>query len=48
MDRILSEEQALIPLYYDETLDFVQHNIVGLSPNALNLLNLKTVKKIDQ
>ncbi|MBU6204989.1 MAG: ABC transporter substrate-binding protein [Bacteroidetes bacterium] len=45
MDRILSEEQALIPLYYDETLDFVQHNIVGLSPNALNLLTLKMVKK---
>jgi peptide/nickel transport system substrate-binding protein len=45
MDALLIQEQPLIPLYYDEVLDFVQNNIEGFSPNALNLLQLKHVRK---
>lgn len=45
MDKLLKDEQPLIPLYYDEVLDFVQNNISGFRPNALNLLQLKYVLK---
>jgi peptide/nickel transport system substrate-binding protein len=45
MDQLLMQQQPLIPLYYDEILDFVQNNISGFSPNALNLLSLKSVNK---
>lgn len=45
MDKLLKEQQPLIPIYYDEVLDFVQNNISGFRPNALNLLQLKYVRK---
>lgn len=45
MDRILIEEAPVVVLYYDQVLRFVQNNIEGLGSNAMNLLNLKTVKK---
>ncbi len=45
MDQLLMQQQPLIPLYYDEILDFVQNNISGFNPNALNLLSLKRVDK---
>lgn len=43
MDRIIVEEAPVVPLFYDEVLRFSQKNIKGLTPNAMNLLNLKTV-----
>ncbi len=44
MDRIIIEEAPVVPLYYDEVLRFSQKNVEGLTPNALNLLNLKRVR----
>ncbi|HWB63094.1 MAG TPA: ABC transporter substrate-binding protein, partial [Chitinophagales bacterium] len=43
MGQIIIAEAPVVPLYYDEVLRFSQKNITGLTPNALNLLNLKTV-----
>lgn len=43
MDKIIIEEAPVIPLFYDEVLRFSQNNIKGLTPNALNLLNLKAI-----
>jgi oligopeptide transport system substrate-binding protein len=44
MENIIIENAPVVPLYYDEVLRFSQKNVKGLTPNALNLLNLKTVK----
>lgn len=43
MDSLLIEEAPIVPLYYDEALRFTQKNVHGLSPNPMNLLNLKAV-----
>ena len=43
MERIIIEEAPVVPLYYDEVLRFSQKNVEGLTPNGLNLLNLKKV-----
>ncbi|NND77893.1 MAG: ABC transporter substrate-binding protein [Flavobacteriales bacterium] len=45
MDSILSEEAPVIPLFYDEVIRFVSKDISGLNSNAMNLLDLKRVKK---
>ena len=45
MDSILVSERSIIPLYYDEVIDFVQPNVKGFAPNALNLFILKNVIK---
>lgn len=45
MDRLLMEDAPVIVLYYDQVLRFTGRSIDGLGCNALNLLNLKTVKK---
>ena len=45
MDRMIIEDAPIIPLYYDEVIRLVSHKINGLGNNAMNLLNLKTVKK---
>ncbi|MFN8288309.1 MAG: ABC transporter substrate-binding protein [Chitinophagales bacterium] len=44
MERIIIEEAPIVPLYYDEVLRLSQKNVSGLSPNALNILNLKRVQ----
>lgn len=44
MDSIIIAEAPIVPLYYDEVLRFSQKNVSGLTPNALNLLNLKRVR----
>ena len=44
MEQIIIEQAPVVPLYYDEVLRFSQNNIEGLTPNALNLLQLKRVK----
>lgn len=46
MDSIIVEEAPVIPLFYDEVVRLVRHNITGLSTNPMNLLNLKQVRKI--
>ena len=44
MEQIIIDESPVVPLFYDEVLRFSQKNIEGLTPNALNLLNLKRVR----
>lgn len=45
MDRLLMDEAPVVVLFYDEVLRFSHKNIIDLGSNALNLLNLKQVRK---
>lgn len=45
MDQILMENAVVVPLYYDKVLRFSHKNISGFDTNAMNLLDLKRVKK---
>lgn len=45
MNNFVTEESPVVILFYDEVLRFVQKNVKGLEPNALNLLVLKNVRK---
>ncbi|MCX6295680.1 MAG: ABC transporter substrate-binding protein [Bacteroidetes bacterium] len=45
MDQLLIDNAPVVPLYYDEVVRLVSNNISGLTTNAMNLLNLKKVKK---
>jgi peptide/nickel transport system substrate-binding protein len=45
MDRIIIADAVVVPLYYDEVVRFVHHNINGFESNPMNLLNLKYVSK---
>ena len=45
MDQIIINNAVIVPLYYDNILRFSQTNISGLESNAMNLLDLKRVKK---
>jgi oligopeptide transport system substrate-binding protein len=47
MERIIVSEAPVVPLYHDRVVRLVQNNITGLNVNAMNMLNLKNVKKID-
>jgi len=41
------DEAPVVPLYYDQVLRFYPKNIEGLEGNALNLLDLTYVRKLD-
>jgi peptide/nickel transport system substrate-binding protein len=45
MDQIIIDSAAIVPLYYDRVLRFVQNDINGFEANPMNMLKLKTVKK---
>ena len=45
MDMILMKHAVIVPLYYDRILRFTTKKIRGLNANAMNLLDLKRVKK---
>jgi oligopeptide transport system substrate-binding protein len=45
MDKMIVDDAPVVPLYYDQVVRLVSNNISNLSTNAMNLLNLKTVKK---
>jgi peptide/nickel transport system substrate-binding protein len=45
LDSIILQDAPVIPLFYDEVYRFAQKNITGLEPDALNMLQLKRVKK---
>jgi len=45
MDKIIIENAVVVPLYYDRVLRFTTNNISGLNSNAMNLLDLKRVRK---
>ena len=47
MDQQVMRDVPIIPLYYDEVMRLVQPNITGLSNNAMNLLDLKRVRKVN-
>jgi len=47
MDRILIEEAPVVFLFYDETAVFAKRSIEGLSRNAVNLLSVKRIEKVD-
>ncbi len=48
MDQILIDDAPVVPLYYDQIIRLVRHNISDLGTNPMNLLNLKQVKKVNQ
>ncbi len=45
MNRLIMDEAAVVPLFYDEVYRFSSKGTTGLGGNALNLLSLKNVKK---
>ncbi len=45
MDQLIITNAAIVPLYYDRVLRFSQKNIGGFESNAMNLLDLKRVRK---
>lgn len=45
MDQMIIDDAPIIPLYYDQVIRLVSHNIKDLTTNPMNLLNLKSVKK---
>lgn len=47
MDALINTETPVIPLFYDEVIRFTSKKVKGLGINSINLLNLKSVKKID-
>ncbi|NOX85442.1 MAG: ABC transporter substrate-binding protein [Chlorobi bacterium] len=46
MDSLVMTRSPVVILYYDQAVRFVQKNIEGMTGNPINLLNLKTVRKI--
>ena len=48
MNKINIDDAIVVPLYYDEVVLFVNKSLVGFQSNAMNLINLKTVKKISR
>ena len=45
MDKLIIESAVVVPLYYDRVLRFTNKNITGFESNAMNLLDLKRVRK---
>jgi peptide/nickel transport system substrate-binding protein len=45
MNRIIIEEAPVVVLYYDKVLRFISHQVTGLGTNAMNMLDLRTVRK---
>jgi len=45
MDSLVSNEAPVISLFYDEMLHFTQKNITGFRANALNIIDLRRVRK---
>ncbi|MFT4060977.1 MAG: ABC transporter substrate-binding protein [Edaphocola sp.] len=45
MDSLISAEAPVVPLFYDQILHFTQKNITGWNTNALNIIDLRRVRK---
>jgi len=45
MDKLIIDSAVVVPLYYDRVLRFTNKNISGFESNAMNLLDLKRVRK---
>jgi oligopeptide transport system substrate-binding protein len=48
LDRIIVQEAAVVPLYYDQVVRFVPESLSGLGSNPMNLLHLKNVHWSDK
>ena len=46
MDQVVMDQAPVVVLYYDQVLRFTQINIENLGSNAMNLLDLKRVRKL--
>jgi len=46
MEKLIMDDAAVVILYYDQVLRFVQNNITGMGSDPMNLLTLKHVKKL--
>lgn len=46
MDQLLIDDAPIVPLYYDQVVRLVGNKISNLSMNAMNMLNLKKVKRL--
>ena len=44
MDQMIIDSAAVVPLFYDEVVRFVQKDVKGLEPNPMNLLDLERVR----
>jgi len=44
-DQIVINDAPVVPLWYDEVIHLVQPNVTGFEANALNLLELRRIKK---
>ena len=47
MDSILIDQAPIVPLYYDQVIRFSQKNVQGLGINPLDMLDLRTVFKVE-
>lgn len=45
LDSIAMAQAPVVPLYYDRLLHFTQNNIIGLTSNPMNVIDLKRVIK---
>ena len=43
MEEIIIDECVVVPLYYDQVVNYVQPFISGIRPNAMNILDLRRV-----
>ncbi len=44
MDQMVIDDAPVMPIWYDMAIHFVQPQVTGLMPNALNLLELRRVR----
>ena len=47
LDQQLINKVPFILLYYDEVLRFINPNVVGMTPNPVNMLDLRHVRKVN-
>lgn len=45
MDSLAMSKAPLIPLFYDRLLHFTQNNVQGMHSNAMNIIDVKRVRK---
>lgn len=48
MDSLVMAHAPVVPIYYDVVVRFVRNDVRGLQSNAMNLLDLRYVRKTDQ
>lgn len=45
MDKMIIEDAVIVPLWYDQVVHLVRPELSGWQPNALNMLEIRRVKK---